>query len=486
MSVKILAYFCAVILIITSLTCTRTRNDASLHFQQHGTFIDTLIVQTSTGTHRVLVQTTLHVPYVKYVVDSAYQSLNVFVPLAIDSITLDASKAPMLFSIGVGAFKAVNNWRTLRLSQRKGASKNRKIELALTAGFVVVEPGCRGRENRFPSGMYYGKAPAGIVDLKAALRYLRYNEKRIPGDMDKIITLGCSAGGAFSALLGVSGNSKLFEPYLKEIGAPREDDHVFACACYSPIIDLEHADMAYEWMFGNVPTKYGLVNQKLSKLLREQYAAYQASLNLYGNDTFGLLTAENYDKYLLQYYLFPSATAYLQSLSDEQRTAYLAKHPWIHSDSTSVSFTFSDFVQSLGRLKGLPAFDDFQLRTPSNSFFGNAFVDARHFTRFGIQYSKSTRDTALSQEVEALVRLMNPQTYLLEEHADCAHHWWLRNGTLDNHTSFTVMTNFALLLERRGFSVDCWFYWDAGHCGDTGGEDLIEWMKKITEYNPEN
>jgi acetyl esterase/lipase len=57
------------------------------------------------------------------------------------------------------------------------------------------------------------------VDLKAAVRYLRYNDAVMPGDSDKIISNGTSAGGAMSSLLGAPGNSQDYRLYLEEIGA---------------------------------------------------------------------------------------------------------------------------------------------------------------------------------------------------------------------------------------------------------------------------
>jgi len=49
------------------------------------------------------------------------------------------------------------------------------------------------------------------------------------------------------------------------------------------------------------------VDQELSKQLKAIYSGYQASLNLQGKNGFGNITADNYDKYLLQNYLIPSA-----------------------------------------------------------------------------------------------------------------------------------------------------------------------------------
>ena len=148
---------------------------------------------------------------------------------------------------------------------------SRNTDLALAAGFVVVSPGCRGRDNKAADGTYYGKAPAAIVDLKAAVRYVRHNAGVMPGNANWIITTGVSAGGALSALLGASGNSPLYDAYLREIGAADADDRVFASAAFCPIADLDHADMAYEWMYGAVPTRSGLQDQELSRQLKDAF-----------------------------------------------------------------------------------------------------------------------------------------------------------------------------------------------------------------------
>ena len=122
--------------------------------------------------------------------------------------------------------------------------KPNTVLAALMHGYVVACAGIRGRSS------VKGEAPALIVDLKAAIRYLRHNKELVPGNTDRIITSGTSAGGALSALAGASGNAPAYEPYLSAIGAADERDDVFAANCYCPIIHLENADPAYEWQFG--------------------------------------------------------------------------------------------------------------------------------------------------------------------------------------------------------------------------------------------
>lgn len=120
----------------------------------------------------------------------------------------------------------------------------------LDAGFVYVSCGNRGHESKDQDGKLCGKAPINLIDLKTAIRFLRHNHAAIPGDMNKIISVGWSAGGAMSTLLAVTGNNNNYSSLLEKNGAfMEESDSVFASQIYCPIIDLEHADLAYEWMF---------------------------------------------------------------------------------------------------------------------------------------------------------------------------------------------------------------------------------------------
>ena len=72
--------------------------------------------------------------------------------------------------------------------------------------------------------IYTGRAPKAILDLKAAIRYLRHFDKQMPGDAERIITDGTSAGGAMSALMGATGNNPGYAELLKAMGAADERD----------------------------------------------------------------------------------------------------------------------------------------------------------------------------------------------------------------------------------------------------------------------
>jgi len=483
----------------------RSQAQEPLLFPKDDYAVETLTVRTSAGEKDVTYRSYVHIPYVAHPVDRDYQSLNVSVPIQVDGVAIDATNAPMLLNITVGGYMSVNNAAAImgalppagalgrgpagaqggppRGGPGDNSSVSSKQDLALAAGYVVVTPGVRGRDNQAADGTYYGKAPSAIVDLKAVVRYMRYNDAAMPGNANWIVSTGCSAGGALSALLGTSGNSPLYDKYLDEIGAADVDDKIYASTCYSPITDLEHSDMAYEWMYGRTPTRSGPVDQELSRQLKESYAEYQKTLDLEGRDGFGTITAGNYDEYLLQYYLVPSANKYLNALKDEEREEYLANNKWITWERTVATFAFADYVAHVGRMKGLPAFDDFDMKQPEPILFGNTTTDARHFTNFSLRQSSGNPNAEIDDELMTVVDMMNAMYFLRQDNSGIAGYWWLRNGTRDNHNSQTVMVNLATILENRSKEVNAWVFWDGGHCADDDPEGLIAWIGDITGFS---
>lgn len=140
------------------------------------------------------------------------------------------------------------------------------------AGFIYVNAGCRGRNEG---------SPAAITDLKAAVRYLRYNGDNMAGSMDRIFTFGMSGGGAQSALMGATGNSDLYTPYLNAIGAVEGfSDAVAGSMCWCPITNLDYADEAYEWNMGITRTDLSDDMQELSDNMAKAFAEYINELGL--------------------------------------------------------------------------------------------------------------------------------------------------------------------------------------------------------------
>lgn len=169
-----------------------------------------------------------------------FQRLSIFVPRhlmnADGTFTEDAKKIPVVFENNSAGYMQMRHvWLD---------GPRCYAEQYLEHGLVYVSAGCRGRESRDANGRLI-KGPCALVDLKTAIRFLRHNRDVLPGDWDRIISAGWSAGGAMSSLLAVTGDNESYLPYLKENGAfMDESDAIYAAQIYCPIVDLEHADLA--------------------------------------------------------------------------------------------------------------------------------------------------------------------------------------------------------------------------------------------------
>ncbi len=218
----------------------------------------------------------------------------------------------------------------------------------LERGFVYVTCGNRGRESKDANGKRCGKIPSNLVDLKTVIRFLRHNADVLPGDMEKIISVGWSAGGAMPSLLSLTGNNKNYDPYLEESGAFMEErDDVYAAQIYCPIIDLEHADLAYEWMFSadkeNEPSPAGPggvmtpFEEALSAKLRSAYIQYFNGLELKNPDTDEplVLNADGRSG---------SAYDYLMAKIDGAATKFLTK---LSAGELEEAYTAEDYIKGI-------------------------------------------------------------------------------------------------------------------------------------------
>ena len=163
------------------------------------------------------------------------------------------------------------------------------IKAYMEAGFIYVLAGLRGKDSN--SQTYSGNAPWGVADLKAAVRYRRYNSAAVPGDAAKVYVFGHSGGGAQSAVAGASGDSELFAPYLAVLGAATTDtsgkalsDAVAGAMCWCPITSLDSANAAYEWNMGQFASSgtraEGTWTRAYSQDLAAAFPAYLNGLKL--------------------------------------------------------------------------------------------------------------------------------------------------------------------------------------------------------------
>lgn len=449
--------------------------------------------------------------YCDKLLDPEKQSMNIYVPAAYirgeslttrHGATYTAKTVPVVYYNDVGGYAEC---RPAPLTMR-----NRRF---LEDGYVLVSAGARGRQTVDENRESVGKSPAGLVDLKAGIRFLRRFADSLPGDMNKIVSVGTSAGGAMSSLLGVTGNSENYLPYLKEIGAAKERDDIFAAQCYCPIINLENADMAYEWMFGckqiyrmfpHMPVGVLSPAQKaISRDLAAQFPAYINSLSL------GLTLSEDgrsgsyYDA--LMDALSASVNKFLDihSKTAEEKTALVEEinggGDLIQWDGENAKITDLDkYVRIyIDRMKECPSFDGLFCRTPENEVFGFKGRPFTHFDRrlaalvaegrydslpgFNPADKASYAVAEENEELQRRVYLYNPMNYLgTEEKSDIAPHIRIRLGSRDADTSFGIALTLAQKLKATGHpDTDYALIWGRGHCDADYAGEFSEWVDRV-------
>lgn len=251
----------------------------------------------------------LSVTYCTKPADASYEQLAVFVPGAYFEATDNGNgtfTCKPSDAKGVGSYTAttapiVMPINTPGYSAQKPLSTYQSMTAYTSQGFVYVHAGCRGRD---------AGAPAGIVDLKAAVRFLRASAASLAGNTERIFTFGMSGGGAQSALMGVTGNSALYDAYLTAIGAATGvSDAVFGSMDWCPVTGLDVGDEAYEWMMGATRSGLSSEDQAISDSLARAFAGYinasgfvdegGAALSLEESET-GIFQAGSYYQRVLQ------------------------------------------------------------------------------------------------------------------------------------------------------------------------------------------
>lgn len=283
------------------------------------------------------------VVYVTNPETTEYESLGIYVPGAYMTATdngdgtytatlnaegaingYTAATAPMVFPVNTAGYSA---------QQAPTSYSYDGISSYIEAGFIYVYAGMRGRSNGYDDSgnlIYSGGAPWGVTDLKAAVRYLRYNQDTLPGDTDSIFVFGHSGGGAQSTVMGATGDSVLYFPYLESIGAAMYDadgeyisDAIRGVMAWCPITSLDYADEAYEWNMGQYASTGTRADDTwtsaLSDDLAAAYANYINELGLTDEDgTILVLEASENDIYAAGTYY-----DYLLSVVEESLNNFL-------------------------------------------------------------------------------------------------------------------------------------------------------------------
>ncbi|MBQ9119380.1 MAG: alpha/beta hydrolase [Lachnospiraceae bacterium] len=437
--------------------------------------------------------------YVDKPVQEEFQQMNVFAPETyyqggtIHGYSLHT--APIFMPNLVGGYMPGMAGEPVGMPWEQEGIPN-TIFRALQHGYVVATPAIRGRVLQNASGEYIGKAPACVVDYKAAVRYLRHFAKELPGDTEKIITNGTSAGGALSSLMGATGNHPDYEGYLEEIGAAKERDDIFAASCYCPITNLEHADMAHEWQFLHVNHYHRMhmrmdeggrpaftqedgqmseLQIKASEELAKRFPDYVNSLKL-RDENGALLELDAEGNGSFKEYMKRVVLASAQRALDFG--AELSDKKWlIIRDGVAVAMDWQEYVRDITRMKSAPAFDALSMDSPENDLFGSGQTNMRHFT----EYSRLNSLTGGEMAEDGAVKRMNPMKYLEDNAAVKARHWRIRHGECDRDTSLAISAMLALKLKEISCEVDYHSPWNVLHAGDYDLEELFAWVDEIAK-----
>ncbi len=377
-------------------------------------------------------------------------------------------------------------------------------------GFVLVSIGARGRQSANENGSPTGKAPLALVDLKAGVRWLRKHQNELPGNYDRIVSVGTSAGGAMSSLLGATGNSEYFLPYLEEIGAEMDErDDIYAAQCYCPITDLDHADLAYEWMFQakavstrgakELPVAMDDFCQSLSAGLAKAYPAYINSLSLGAELGTDGRSGSFYTGLMEK--VSQSLTKFLKCnvrWADQLVEELNAGTDLIRWDGERAIITDLDkYVRVfIGRMKPCPAFDGLKLETFENQEFGTVISPREHFSAstaelFGrlqddLPNTAASEDSLpekweISPEMLDRAQHFNPLYYILssERKSDIAPHYRIRLGSKDADTSFSISYSLFLALLSAGIDADYALVWGLGHCNADYPGEFGAWVDSV-------
>ena len=241
----------------------------------------------------------LGLPYCLHPGSEQYESLSIFVPGAY----FTAEKHGQTYSCEVSEEATVSDYtaRTapiaLPINSLTFGSQECPITYAyeglaryLKAGLVYIYAGFRGRSGGYESTTqeyFSGGAPWTLADLKAAIRFIRYNAEVLPGNTDAIFAFGQGGGGGIAATLGTSGNAPVLDAYLEELGAATHDakgndltDDICGAALWCPLSSLGAADAAYEWTMGQYVSDGTRDPKTWTKLLSDDLAvAYGDYIN---------------------------------------------------------------------------------------------------------------------------------------------------------------------------------------------------------------
>ena len=450
-----------------------------------------------------------YIPYVANPIDIDQQYMNIYVPEEyFNNGTINGyntQTAPIFMPNAVGGYMP-----SQAMTPKVENGKPNSVLYALSRGYVVASPSTRGRTNKASDGNFIGKAPAVIVDLQAATAYLHANDSAMPGNANRIITNGTSAGGGVSLLQGATGNSSDFQPYLQALGAATAATNVYAVSAYAPITNLDAADMAYEWSYNGI-TSFNKVTMGQGELPQANVGGNSAPpqrtmqrVNLNADDlSYSKMLSEHFPDYVNNLQLRDSLGRVLKldkngngtfknyvkefivaaSNKAAAKGTDLSKHTYLVRDNktgTIKDINWEAYNHFVSRSKAPGAFDSRANDTGENNLFGTSTTDNNHFTITAALHD-STANQDVYVENAKIVTMMNPMNYLGSPAATNARFYRIRYGTADSNTSVAIPLIVGTRAQNLGYRVDMATPFNVDHSGDYDLEELFNWMDNIVK-----
>lgn len=401
------------------------------------------------------------------------------------------------------------------------------------AGIIYVHIGFRG----IKSG-----APYGVTDLKTAIRYLRNNKDLLPGDTSAIYAIAVNQGAMLAAVLGASGNDKLYLPYLKENGAfTRIDDNIKGVMLINPVSGLDTANEAIEWFIGYNRKNMTDEQKKLSDRMAKEYANYvnragfvlgaDRGLTLQYSDE-GIYQGGSYHDYIkeiiiesLQQYLrehpFPLTIPKSWQISEDEAqkldniklSGIIPTKDKFYSILNSHKVWITDYGMHGTKIKSLTEFKRIFLRTvptlfsvdgldkqqKANILFGEGSGKGVRFDTYTSQilknlpsYKENTGDLYKRDKNGYMTTkragMYNPLYYLLPSYegyntTDVAPFWYIRSGLFQTTSPITSAINLILAVRKvkNVKYVDKQIIWGMGdveRITDENRKSFINWIAR--------
>ena len=450
-----------------------------------------------------------YIPYVANPIDIDQQYMNIYVPEEyFNNGTVNGyntQTAPIFMPNAVGGYIP-----SQAMTPKVENGKPNSVLYALSRGYVVASPATRGRTNKASDGNFIGKAPAVIVDLQAATAYLHANDSTMPGNANRIITNGTSAGGAVSLLQGAAGNNSDFQPYLQALGAATAATNVYAVSAYAPITNLDAADMAYEWSYKGI-TSFNKVTMGQGELPQAnvggntappQRTMQRVSLNA-DDVAYSNLLSEHFPEYVNNLQLHDSMGRVLKldkngngtfknyvkafiidaANKAQAKGTDLSKHTYLVRDGKTGAIkdiNWEAYNQFVSRSKAPGAFDSRSNDSGENNLFGTSSTDNNHFTITAALHDTTSNPEAYVQNAK-VVTMMNPMNYLGSPAATNAQFYRIRYGTADSNTSVAIPLIVGTRAQNLGYKVDMATPFNVDHSGDYDLDELFNWMDNIVK-----